>query len=459
MTGGSDAAMQLIYLEVEGIKLAYHLTKDAVKLMWMLAKFILCSVKDAPYKKTYGKTNLKNLIARAGGRPLVPVCLDKETWKDLEKELKRHGVLYQAFQPLKCGKRNSVEILIMEKDIAMVQELLSRYKETRVKEDVRNGMSEEQSEQNFNENNRTESMEEFADHVGATAPEEVFEAEMKERFGEDYENNIIQFEKSREKYVPKHKSADGNDDRLDRLADIIVFQDRAENLYQNADVEMQVVYDEKAGKSQILDETETHVKVVDRGRGTPDGPGEWKVLCIPKKNILPPLNQEPDKGGLRKVMLKGNEDIVVEDPAGKRGPKIIKAEELNYQREWNQKSLVAEGKSYRALETEKEFDIEIAKTLIYEENERSVKTRVPGTYEDHVRFLWLEKKDLLDAYDGTFLLASLNTEKEYRLYSEDDKVAETIKGKELKRHYHSMGKDLRQSAVPLIGGKGKGRSL
>ncbi len=70
-------------------------------------------------------------------------------------------------------------MIIAEKDLSMLQELLSRYKNEQIKEDVKCGLSKEQSERNYEENNRTETMEEFTNNVGAATSEETFDKDMK----------------------------------------------------------------------------------------------------------------------------------------------------------------------------------------------------------------------------------------------------------------------------------------
>lgn len=50
MNGGGDA-VQVMYMEVEGIKLAYQVSKDAVRLAKQLMTFLIRSMMDAPYKK------------------------------------------------------------------------------------------------------------------------------------------------------------------------------------------------------------------------------------------------------------------------------------------------------------------------------------------------------------------------------------------------------------------------
>ena len=85
----------------------------------------------------------------------------------------------------------------------MLQELLSRYKNEQIKEDVKCGLSKEQSERNYEENNRTETMEEFTNNVGAATSEETFDKDMKERFGEDYQGKVIDYVKASKKIDPK----------------------------------------------------------------------------------------------------------------------------------------------------------------------------------------------------------------------------------------------------------------
>ena len=92
-------------------------------------------------------------------------------------------------------------------------------------------------------------------------------------------------------------------------------------------------------------------------------------------------------------------------------------------------------------------DITISKTLIAEENERAVKTRVPGTWGANVRYLWINKENVLDIHGGKTMLPFLDKEKEYKLYDEQNRVTEKKKGDELyKNHYDPVEMNLRQRA-------------
>ena len=227
MNGGSDA-VQVMYMEVEGIKLAYQVSKDAARLAKQLMTFLIRAMMDAPYRKVSGKTNIKNLKSRSNGQAMVAVTVNKKIYRKLQKDAKKYGILYHAFEPLKSGKKDSVELIIAEKDLSMLQELLSRYKNEQIKEDVKCGLSKEQSERNYEENNRTETMEEFTNNVGAATSEETFDKDMKERFGEDYQGKVIDYVKASKKIDPKAHTAGVDQKKVGTLAEVIQFRDRAE---------------------------------------------------------------------------------------------------------------------------------------------------------------------------------------------------------------------------------------
>lgn len=90
-------------------------------------------------------------------------------------------------------------------------------------------------------------------------------------------------------------------------------------------------------------------------------------------------------------------------------------------------------------------DITISKTLIAEENERAVKTRVPGTWGANVRYLWINKENILEVHKGKTMLTFLDKEKEYKLYDDQNRVVEKKKGEDLyKSHYDPVEANLRK---------------
>lgn len=92
-------------------------------------------------------------------------------------------------------------------------------------------------------------------------------------------------------------------------------------------------------------------------------------------------------------------------------------------------------------------DISLTKQIVAEETDRGYKTRVPGTWGENVRYLWIEKENATDIHKGKSILSFLDKDKEYKLYSEQGKAVETIKGSDLyNKHYDKVSPDVRDKA-------------
>ena len=90
-------------------------------------------------------------------------------------------------------------------------------------------------------------------------------------------------------------------------------------------------------------------------------------------------------------------------------------------------------------------DIAITKKLIMEENENAIKTRIPGTWGEDARYIWLEKDRMMEARDGKSILTVLERDREYEVYSADNSVAGVIKGKDLyEEHYDEVDAEVRK---------------
>ena len=93
-------------------------------------------------------------------------------------------------------------------------------------------------------------------------------------------------------------------------------------------------------------------------------------------------------------------------------------------------------------------DITISRKLYEEENLTSIKTRVPNTYGDNVRYLWLDKSDVVSINGGKTVFAYLNKDKEYELVDRDGQVAEKLSGQNLqKQHYDSVDVTVKHRAL------------
>lgn len=89
-------------------------------------------------------------------------------------------------------------------------------------------------------------------------------------------------------------------------------------------------------------------------------------------------------------------------------------------------------------------DITVSRKLIAEENSHAVKTRVPGTWGEDVRYVWLKKENIMDIHNGKTMLTFLDQEKEYKLYDKENRVVETKNGKELYSHYDAVENTVRE---------------
>ncbi len=89
-------------------------------------------------------------------------------------------------------------------------------------------------------------------------------------------------------------------------------------------------------------------------------------------------------------------------------------------------------------------DVTISKKLIVTENDHAVKTRVPGTWGENVHYVWLRKENIMDIHNGKTMLTFLDAEKDYKIYDEQNRVVETIKGEELYTHYDKVESSVRE---------------
>lgn len=89
-------------------------------------------------------------------------------------------------------------------------------------------------------------------------------------------------------------------------------------------------------------------------------------------------------------------------------------------------------------------DVTISKKLIIEENDHAVKTRVPGTWGEEARYVWLRKENIMEIHGGKTMLTFLDSTKDYKLYDEQNRVVTTQKGNELYTHYDKVESSVRE---------------
>ena len=90
-------------------------------------------------------------------------------------------------------------------------------------------------------------------------------------------------------------------------------------------------------------------------------------------------------------------------------------------------------------------DITINKSLIAKETDTEIKMRIPGTWGEDVRFLWVSKEQAMDIHDGKTILTFLDQNRTYDIYDKDDRVVDMLSGKELySKHYDRVEKAVRE---------------
>jgi len=90
-------------------------------------------------------------------------------------------------------------------------------------------------------------------------------------------------------------------------------------------------------------------------------------------------------------------------------------------------------------------DITITKKLITEENDHAIKTRIPGTWGEDAKYVWINKDKAMEIHDGKTILTFLDRDKEYKIYSADNRVVATMKGKDLyEGHYDRVSAEVRK---------------
>lgn len=91
--------------------------------------------------------------------------------------------------------------------------------------------------------------------------------------------------------------------------------------------------------------------------------------------------------------------------------------------------------------------ITLDQSLIAEETAERIKTRIPGTWGEHVRYLWVDKADMVKIHGGKTILTFLDPSKDYIICGKEEKQKEQIRGAELyKKHYDPVEKEVRKKA-------------
>lgn len=125
--------------------------------------------------------------------------------------------------------------------------------------------------------------------------------------------------------------------------------------------------------------------------------------------------------------------------------KVVMDKEAFEKRMGKYQELANRMKQIEAAHNTSLMDITITKKLITEENDHAVKTRVPGMYGQNEGYIWINKADIMEIHNGKTLLTYLDKNKDYKIYSADNRIIRTIRGEELySSHYDRVESEVRQ---------------
>ena len=177
-------------------------------------------------------------------------------------------------------------------------------------------------------------------------------------------------------------------------------------------------------------------------------------FVVEKKSVsMDELNNELpiEKGDIERIMDKLGKLGVVETIDSRGNYKVMMDRETFDDKIHRFRELNSRMQIIAASKNTNLSDITIAKKMIVKENDHAIKTRIPGTWGKDARFIWINKQDAMEIYDGKTILTFLDREKDYKIYSEDNRVLETIKGEDLyKSHYDPVETNIREKFEKTI---------
>ncbi len=142
-------------------------------------------------------------------------------------------------------------------------------------------------------------------------------------------------------------------------------------------------------------------------------------------------------GQLEKIGVLSEED--------KGQYKVLMDKETFSNRIRGYKELAERMQAVSAIQNTNFVDITVTKKLVVEENDHAVKTRIPGTWGKNARYLWIDKQKAMVIHDGKTILTFLDKDKEYKMYSSENKIIATMKGSELyEGHYDRVAAEVRK---------------
>ena len=167
---------------------------------------------------------------------------------------------------------------------------------------------------------------------------------------------------------------------------------------------------------------------------------EKKIISVEEvKENFSLENEQAEKvvGQLERIGVLSKEE------GGQR--RVIMDKEMILNRMKGYRKLAQRMQAVAAAQNPNLTDITITKKLIAEENDHAIKTRIPGTWGENAQYVWINKDRAMEIHEGKTILTFLDRDKEYKIYSVDNRVVGTMKGKDLyEGHYDRVSAEVRK---------------
>ena len=390
MDVGADAAGQVISLAGQVFKIGMEGMVVVVKIAGKGAAHAaaLLAAALSGKKKTKGKVMLRNMLRDSKGITLF--TLKESDLKKFAKEAKAYNVRYCIVKEKKQDRADgNIDMFIRAEDAAVVNRIIERFGLTAVKQDVsiegapeaERVESEPAKDEDYVYGDITISREanSLVDEAGET------ETQIKTRVPGTYGKNVryVYFDKAGLREVHGGKSYKAH-----------IEPEGSYELYNEAGAVAETVSGEK-----LL----THY---DR-----------------KDNEVIPGNS---KARTASEAQSGKSYSAWEDKAEETGLNPSVSPDKEKQPDY----------VYGDVTISREVN-----SLVEEESEKQIKTRVPGTFGKDVRYVYFDKAGLEETHGGKSYKAHIEPEKKYELYNKAGAVAETVYGEELLTHYDRKDKD------------------
>ena len=432
-------AVQIIRVAYDGIEIAMKVGSGGIAAMQKAIDF-LKGMLD--YEKSLGKTSMRKLILKGGD--LQVLQFNTEDMKKVEKMAKKYGILYSVLPD--CNRKDGLsEVIFHTEAVPRVNMMIQKLKFGKIAT--------------------------FDDYLKNGDEKSLGKTSMRKLLLKGGDLQVLQFNTEDMKKVEKMAKKYGilysvlpDCNRKDGLSEVIFHTEavpRVNMMIQKLKFGKIATFDDylKNGDEKSLGKLmdflkkqqgneKSHTIEGDKINSAIDGliekvgmfAMEKKAISVDQVKENFSINGEQAESVIRQLETIGvlggkNED-------GTHTVMMDKDAFINRVRGYQ--DLAERMRAVAASKNANLSDVTISKKLIIEENDHAVKTRVPGTWGEEAKYVWLRKENIMEIHGGKTMLTFLDSTKDYKLYDEQNRVVTTQKGTELYTHYDKVESSVRE---------------